>query len=121
MGESHYTMWSQLCARSEDRKSYWQEAAEGLACELDSAIEVMAKRAWSSADVESMGKWLVLNYGKHKAVMERAEAARAAHIAGLKEALEMARTHRMYAGTGEGAAKSMEESIRARIAELEGQ
>ena len=92
MGEGEYTMWSKLQARRNDSLEYWRDTAEGLACDLDSAIEVMAKRAWGTADTGSMAKWLALNYGNHRAVKDRVEAARAAkvsHIAGLKEAAEI--------------------------------
>lgn len=50
-------------------REYWRDKAEGLACELDSAIEVMAARVWGSCDTTTLGEWLLLNYRYHKAVM----------------------------------------------------
>jgi hypothetical protein len=77
------TEWGRLMKGNTDSPEYWRDKAEGLACDLDSAIEVMAKRVWGGADMASMGTWLSLNYGKHKAVTEArkplAEATRTPH------------------------------------------
>jgi hypothetical protein len=77
------TEWGRLMKGNTDSPEYWRDKAEGLACDLDSAIEVMAKRVWGGADMASMGTWLSLNYGKHKAVTEArkplAEAIRTPH------------------------------------------
>lgn len=121
MGEGEYTMWSKLQARRNDSLEYWRETAEGLACDLDSAVAVMAKRTWGGADPASMGKWLSLNYGKHEAVVKaRAPLAEAiqkdAHIAGLKEA------ESICGGllTDTFVAKLIRDRIRSRINDLEG-
>lgn len=124
-----YTEWSKLQARNADSLSYWRSTAEGLACDLDSAIEVMAKRVWGRADLASMGQWLSLNYGKHKAVVEaRAPLAIAirmdAQIDVLREALEaMNRKADSFRDGGlfvkESIVRDCTAILSARIAELE--
>ena len=40
----------------------WRDRAEGLECDLDSAIQVMRRRVRGEKDIKSMGRWLDLNY-----------------------------------------------------------
>ena len=48
---------------------------QGLECDLDSAVELMARAARGEQTIEAMGEWVSLNYPKYRGQLPEAMRA----------------------------------------------